>query len=386
MALSKITLKKKWLALYLEADCGLLFNQSTRILFSLHSALVAIVLLIDDGLDKTGILVTLQEKTHLPIEDIETYYQSVSEMCSENENETTYADGQYPELKTLNINKILEKTAVGSHPSYQIADTTFSINGETNLTEEIHRLLQPIKKTVTTINFSINIERKLNQYHIYANNLLIEQCQYYEEVIPLVIDRMQILAFQNSQYTFCFHGAALATPKGNLLLPGESGAGKSTLSALLQNNQNQLYSDEIISLDKHFQISVIALPIAIKSGSWQVVGKKHPELLQAKTWHRIDGRQLRYLWPIKFAQHSAQVSSKNLIINPNYSEASSTAKITELNVIDTISLLTKSGYQLGFELNTEKLEHFIQFLQNSTNIKLTYNSSDEVDRVLASIW
>jgi hypothetical protein len=385
MSLTNVSLKTKDLSLYVENDKGLLFNHTSCCLYNLPAISVFTVLLIDEGLSKDKVLITLKEKSDLHIKELFSLYWTILDMLALQGIKLSYADGQYPELYTLNTKSkstLLQKT----NNTYQVAGATFSIFAHTELLQDITALLAPRIQQLKSVDFEILITQEAELYCIYSNRILIEQCTKYLEVIPLIIDRLQILAFQKSDYTFCFHGAALSTPSGNLLLPGESGAGKSTLSAFLVDKDHRLYSDEIIALNDNFEIKVIPLPIAIKSGSWQIVAEKYPLLAQAKIWHRLDGRQLKYLWPTSFAEASLHTGNKTVLIHPQYSDKKRVdAKVTKLSVIDTISLLTASGYQLGFELNIEKLEKFIAFIQQSTNFRIDYNNSEQVTKVLGSI-
>ena len=385
MLLTTLSLKTEHLSLYVENDKGLLFNHTSGCLYNLPAISVVTVLLIDEGLSKNKVIKSLEEKSGLHNRELSGLYQSLLEMFSQQTNNLRYADGQYPELITLKT-KCKSNLLQNIGNTYQVADATFSIIASPELLQDITALLAPREQDLQNVDFELSVKLEAELYSIYSNGILVEQCAKYLEVMPLIIDRLQILAFQKSDYTFCFHGAALSTPNGNLLLPGESGAGKSTLSALLLDKDHRIYSDEIIALDDNFQISVIPLPIAIKSGSWQVVTQKYPQLAQAKIWHRLDGRQLKYLWPTKFTETPLPTSNKTVLIHPQYSDKQKgEAEVTELSVIDTISLLTASGYQLGFELNIEKLETFLAFIQQATNLRIVYNNTEQVTKVLRSL-
>ena len=313
--LTKAVLKTKHLSLYLENNKGLLFNHSNSCLYSLPTLSVFILLLVDEGLSQDEVLETLKKKSDLRHTELLNFYLSISNMLTIQSARLKYADGQYPELTAINT-WYAKGHAKNPPHTFQVAEASFLILGEPKLIQDIISLLSPIQKVLDHIDFEILIKQDAQSYYIYSNGLLVEQCNTYLEVMPLIIDRLQVLAFQKSDYKFCFHGAALATPTGNLLLPGESGAGKSTLSALLLDNTHQLYSDEFIALNDRFEITTIPLPIAVKSGSWQVVSEKYPQLSEAKTWHRLDGRQLKYLWPSTFAEYVPIPQSNTLLIHP----------------------------------------------------------------------
>jgi hypothetical protein len=219
---------------------------------------------------------------------------------------------------------------------------------------------------------------------------LVEDELDFEHILPLIIDRLQILSFQKSDYTFCFHGAALEMPQGTLLLPGKSGSGKSTLSAALVTKQCDLFSDEIIAMNKDFNLCVLSLPIAVKSGSWDSLDSQYPKLRAAPTWHRLDGRHLKYIWP-EYSNLQQVIdkhdTKKFLLINPKYlCEPEPRCEIKQLNVIETITTLTESGYQLGLELNESVFEEFLAFILKVPSYQLSYTNSQLALDKINELW
>ena len=186
-----------------------------------------------------------------------------------------------------------------------------------------------------------------------------------------------------THYYFCFHGAALQIPQGRLLLPGISGSGKSTLSAVLTNKQNPLYSDELIALNSQLQLLQLNLPLTIKSGSWEHLQGQYPELVDGAIWQRLDGRQLKYVWPQAFVCNDD--NRQVCIVNP-YFDVNNEAGAEVLSVIDALLMLTSSGYQLGMVLTEEKIELLIDFISAAKCYKITYKNTDEALALLQQIW
>lgn len=399
MPITKVPLNTPYLSLFVEADKGIVFHHIKRCLYQLPAISISFLLALDEGLNKQRAIADVSDKTHLPKEQLLTFYQEVSSLFNQegNEHKITYLDGQYPELNNI-IGKVF-LSPNSKFNTYKVADTTFAIRSQsTRLFKEISLLLSPCARPLTEVDFEIVIVNTRNNdnelFNIYSNDLLVENNVNFNEIIPLIIDRLQILAFQKSEYNFCFHGAALQTPQGNLLLPGKSGAGKSTLSAILANKYNRLFSDEIIALDENFELTILTLPIAIKSGSWEMLTNKYPSLQTAPIWHRIDGRQLKYVWPSAFAHQQKNAKTPFLLVNPNFIDTKNMPsdielkinKPQKLSVIDTIAMLTQSGYQLGFELNETKLQHLIDFIAKIKCYQISYQSSEQAQEQLALLW
>ncbi|MFT4937760.1 MAG: hypothetical protein ACI88A_000778 [Paraglaciecola sp.] len=395
MALLKIPLNTAYLSLYLEAEQGMVFHHIKQSLYQLPPLSIAFLLALDEGLDKPRALAEIAQSSQIPPEQLSDTYQQIKSLFNQDHDELCYLDGRYPELaKPLSgIKTAVKKKTL----TYQVADATFAIlTGSAPLYRDIETLLAPCQKNLEEVDFEITINPQQEVYSIYCNELLVEEQLTYPEIIPLIIDRLQILAFQKSDYYFCFHGAALQTPHGDLLLPGKSGDGKSTLSATLANEENGLYSDEIIALNKHLQLCILTLPIGLKSGSWDILATQYPQLADEPVWHRLDGRLLKYVWPSAFAKRCHQKNDKHrdfLLVNPNFRAAKDTGAAVlpaslpqKLSVIDTISMLTQSGYQLGVELSEEKLQQLIDFISASKCYQLSYANTDQAIQQLKLLW
>lgn len=393
MPITKTPLKTSHLSLYLEEDKGIVFNKVNHSLYHLPILSIAILFSIDDGDSQQTTLDVIATKYQLPKQQLEPIYHEIKTLFTRQKKRITYLDGRYPEFKVC-VEKVglIDRTQVAY---FQIADTIFSIDTrDDDLFKTIIDLLSPCRCSSTKADFVLSVAKNENDYQLFSNGLLVETNLSFKHVMPLIIDRLQILSFQKSDYTFCFHGAALSTPQGTLLLPGKSGSGKSTLSAVLACVHNSLFSDEIIAFNKDFKVCLLSLPIAVKSGSWESLRVQYPDLKKMPTWHRLDGRRLKYVWPATLQADKKITKNNNtklLLINPqfitqpsNTLEAQPEAK--QLNVIDTITMLTDSGYQLGFELTESGFEAFLRFIEKIPCYQLSYSSSQQALDKLDELW
>lgn len=392
MNIQKIDLNTSFLSMYIENEKGLIFDQLNKSLYSIPPVIIAFIFAIDENLSESEAIEDVSQYFNFSSTDLISYYQEAKLLFSSSKLLSNYMDGEYPELTKLTGYSMFDHKE--NAKSYLVGDSLFSITCENlPLFKIISSLLQPIEKILNKVHFKILIKKSASDekcFDLFCNDLIINERLLFQEVVPLIIDRMQILTFQQSDYCFCFHGAALQTFDGVLLLPGGSGAGKSTLSAVLAAKNNKLYSDEMIVLDKYFNVKVLKLPIAIKSGSWDVLSEYYPELNELPEFLRLDGRQLKYVWPNSFAKCTKEkqsIEQKYLIFNPKYNSNIQTPISPEkLSIIDTITMLVEAGYQVGIELNEEKLEALLSFIEKSNCYHLTYYTSAQAEQELTKLW
>lgn len=393
MNIHKIELKTPFLSLYLEKEKGLLFNHFETVLYELRPITVAFFLAIDDGLSEYLAVQEIAHNCDLPRRELLSEYHKAKALFTYNKLTLNYLDGRYPEL--IHLSGIAHIYSSESTNTYKVGESTFGITcADSDLQIQIKALLKPAEVDLKQVHFKLTIKRfdkgdDSQYYDVFCNDLLIERNLDFAEVFPVLIDRMQILTFQHSEFSFCFHGAALKTAFGNVLLPGKSGAGKSTLSAVLAAKQCELYSDEMIVLDKNFQIKTLPLPIAIKSGSWGVLSHLYPELNHTVQWQRIDGRRLKYVWPAAFsASKKGTHDLPVLILAPQFFENSDKTqqRAQKMSVIETITMLIDSGYQVGSELDETTLENFIDFIVSADCYRFSYNNSEQAEKELLALW
>jgi hypothetical protein len=393
MPLTKVQLKTPHLVLYIESDMGIVFNQIKQSLYQLTALSISLLLAIDEGLNKKKALEHVAILSELQVSELIEYYQEVLKLFSKELDKSSYKDAQYPELATLD--KPFTVANSTSIKTYKIAQTKYSIEVlSPRLFIAISTILKPCEKVLSAVDLQVTINEctnNVNFFDIVCNGLVIEKNLPFDYVMPHLIDRLQIVSFQNSDYQYCFHGAALETNNGSLLLPGKSGAGKSTLSAVLASDNMPLYSDEMIALDSHFQIMTLNLPIAIKSGSWKILAKLFPELKSEKIWLREDGRKLKYIWPnnfVKAKKKDGHTVNKIMLVNPCFQAGSigEEKQVVKLNTFETLELLINGGYQISNELTVEKLEKLFSYISTNTSYKLTYNSSAFALTALENLW
>jgi hypothetical protein len=149
----------------------------------------------------------------------------------------------------------------------------------------------------TSLAAKANLTNK-DCWDIYADGRL---CFWAIRRISVVPTLMTLIFWRISEYLqncMLFHAAVLVRDGQALMLPAVSGSGKTTLTALLAAKGWTFFSDELAPIDPETgKILPLAMPMSIKSGSVSILLKDYPQLAAYPTWHRLDGKWVRYLPP-----------------------------------------------------------------------------------------
>ncbi|NMP33595.1 hypothetical protein HII17_18780 [Thalassotalea sp. M1531] len=384
MTINKVRLKKLPAILFIEEDNSLLLFEPRGELVTV-SPLTTIILL---TCEKKGVLADnlqhLSDQLTIPLESINEEYSKLLATFSGGKGEDSYLDGRYPELD-IELDKTVTAPSELSH-YLLIAGSGFLIDTNCKvLSRAIQHILAPLISSYCPPDFFLEVIHLDGFYHIHSNGILAVKHLSYEEVMPELVDRLQIVSYQATPYLFCFHGAAIQQGQSIYLLPGESGKGKSTLCAEIQNSNSTTFSDEFIVLDEELNLTEIKLPLAIKSGSWEQLSGKYPCLKEEQEWRRLDGRLIKYVWPInRDKENNVTKVAKVHIIFPQFGVDldDKGASLTKLTVVDTIQLLTRGGYQLSADLDELTLDKLFSYIENSTRMSLSYSSTSQALKAL----
>ncbi|MDN3652636.1 hypothetical protein QWY77_07655 [Thalassotalea ponticola] len=416
---------------------ALLFEQHSKTLNAISPLQVSMLLAIDDGLSKDAISQLLSEQGVSETQISNAYQQVVAWFNAEEPTaeqaeagSLSYQNGQYPELHAKAISQPLAITQRIADIFYvTVSNTVFSISVQTQtqtkdqiqqqalqwLFTQAKTILQPIclndadtanprkqqslapqssqqKSNKNREKVALQLCFHQQNFALRANGIVVEQVNNIQQLLPLLIDRLQILAYQIQHYQLVFHGAALKHREQpiTLMLPGKSGVGKSTLATHLTQADFALYSDEIIAFDPNNTLFTIGLPIAIKAGSWQAVQQYYPALPQQPVWQRLDGRQIKYVWPREFVKGNqlANKASKTIILCPNYQQHAEPSMV-KLTTSEALTVMTQGGYQLGHELSNQSANDIIEYFDSLTAFQLTYSTTEQamamVSRLLANV-
>lgn len=236
--------------------------------------------------------------------------------------------------------------------------------------------------------FEIRHDITLSTYHITCNGQLLTQQVPFDGLLPLLMDYIQILAYQSQEYLLAIHAAAVVKDGVALILPGVSGSGKSTLCVSLVEQGFECYSDELAVLTYpagHLQ--PLTLPMAVKTGSWALLESAWPILTQAPVWQRPDGRQLKYIpLPHKARPTNPAAIRQQYVVFPHYDPNVSQASLKPLSPIHLLKRLATAGYQIKRHLDANKVEHLINFANHTPAYALHYANLAQAHAYLAQLY
>ncbi len=116
------------------------------------------------------------------------------------------------------------------------------------------------------------------------------------EAIGLVFRRIVEILHPGARWIAHLHAAAVGVGGATLLLPGAKGAGKSTLTAALVHAGAAYLSDDVVFLDDLCRAVSLPVRLALKEGSWKVVGELFPALGRESV-SALRSAPVRYLDP-----------------------------------------------------------------------------------------
>ena len=129
----------------------------------------------------------------------------------------------------------------------------------------------------------------LNEQEVFSNVA--------DEQIGLgLLHAMRSLLYHSAPYDVAFHAAMVADDEHGIMLCAPREFGKSTLAAYLAAHGFTVVSDEpaLLNLDA-VTIAPVEMPISLKEGTWRILEKDWPQLLNAPIHLRSDGCRIKLL-------------------------------------------------------------------------------------------
>jgi len=116
------------------------------------------------------------------------------------------------------------------------------------------------------------------EYMIKSSRSKPYTCKDIDKAASSVSFEISELAIHEYPRLFIAHAAAVAGSGNTILIPARAGSGKSTLTASLLLEGYKLINDDIVPVNPDGSISVLNLPLKIKSGAWDILTEQYPDL------------------------------------------------------------------------------------------------------------
>ena len=202
----------------------------------------------------------------------------------------------------------------------------------------------------------------------------------HDKLAERLLFEMLEAAYRVSRTLAVLHAAAVVKDDRALLFIGAQGSGKSTLVASLCAGDMTYLSDDLCPLDEIGRLLPVPAPQAIKKGSWPLLSRDYPDILQLPVYQRL-GRAVRYLPPInKNAGSWQQAWHVGALIFPVYN-ANTEPLIEALDPLEKLRRLSLSNSLRG----DSDLAELLQWLKEKPAYRLSYSDTNQVAGLLEQI-
>ena len=360
------------LRFFYNSEGGLLVNQAHNVLYALDpTSTLALLLLTEQRNKDQGHIVQQMISLGINESDALASLQCLDEHLKNRTSLQSFKQ-QHFSFTTNRIPLIANNRDIGIFVAHQ----SFLIScPDPELRQTISNLLSPVQCGPRERGFKLEVIKVTDCYQLKANGEIASQQLSKAELLPELIDLIQIIAFQSSHYDFCFHGASLRKGSLTLWLPGVSGSGKSTLTYLLAQKGWHVYSDEMLTVS-NCKTLPIELPIALKSGSLDFVADDNVTFHTQTPSKRIDGRAVKYIWPPSLAE--AKEHRRLIVLFPTFVNKQ-TLSISHISPLKAFTSLLNCGYQYAHELNNvDPILDLLSLLTASRCVTATYGDALDV--------
>lgn len=385
----RLQLNSEFLDAYSIHDSFIVWNKSTDTVQVLQGIGCWVFLGLEQGLSNKELLDEYAREfssAGLRLADLHNTIEKVKViLCRSSTSSSPYRE----EFSVVFADPVVDKTLEGmrfglNHLRYQIVTDNIALQNELE-----HLLSSQTKPYSAEVDcqFVISTESSQTEYSEGSDNFSIA-CNGtplvsglpYQELMPLLMDYIQISNYQSRDYLVATHGAVMVRDGHALILPGISGSGKSTLCAGLIAYGFMCFTDEVAVFDKSGLVQSLQLPIAIKQGSWEILSKAWPDLERQTLWQRPDGRKLKYLVP-PVSVLSQPVFQQTLIF-PRYDSEVSSAVLNPIAPVEALNQMTLAGYQLKHGFTEEKFGQLVRLSVDTPAYNLSYSSIEHARRAI----
>jgi hypothetical protein len=224
----------------------------------------------------------------------------------------------------------------------------------------------------------VDIATTARGIELSADGILLDYCQQESSLLPLIKTCLIELALERTAGVGAVHAAAVAGPHGAVLLPARSGEGKSTLTAALLDAGFRLLGDDTVALSDAVEARPAPFPICLKEGAWTLLSARFPQLAQAATHRRMDGKMVRYLFPKSRDQIEEPAGCYPIrwIVFPRRSE-DDVARLVPMRKADALARLTAEFSPLAGGLSERQIERLVRWIKAVECFELRFADVDE---------
>lgn len=391
---------RPYVTLHLLDDEGVLLDAAQQSVYALNTAGTFIWCCVEEGLSSDEIVARLQSSFGITPAAAADYLAAALEQWRDLRL-VTDAPSEIETVPLLSAAGIATGREIGPSGSgraprpgpheqdYLLLDVGFRLRILTPaLRREIEPLLAPLATTSIRSDFvRLDLMENERGFVILEDGRPYAHCRHEDQVVPLVKTCLIEIALKKSGDFGAVHAAAVTRNNRCILLPGGSGAGKSTLTAALVAAGFELLGDDTTVLARGtLEARPVPFAICVKEGSWGLLASRFPELADLPTHHRLDGKRVRYLPPLRgcaWAKPRSRCRVDALVFLNRVPEAKSS--LVRLTRAEALSRFSKEFCPLGEGLTPAKLSQLVTWIKRVDTFELRYSPLDDGVEQLADL-
>jgi hypothetical protein len=204
------------------------------------------------------------------------------------------------------------------------------------------------------------------------------------ETVPaaraLLLQEMVRLSRRDRDWLALLHAGACGNGERCVIFPAASHSGKSTLAAVLLSRGFSLHSDDSVGVERDtLCIPVAPFALALRKGSWPLVGARFPEFEALPVYVRF-GQCVRFLPPTCPASDLASPAAA--IVFSRWHPGSDT-QVRALDTLQTLVRLNEAGFWVAH--NSASIADFLSWVESLPSHELIYSDADAAADFVAGL-
>ena len=148
----------------------------------------------------------------------------------------------------------------------------FDVHGDAELRETLTALFAELERRTGSATALFSVGRPAgarSRWEVRVDGRLMMSCEQRGEALHGLVVFVNQRVMTANDDLLSLHAAAVATPKGAVLLPAEAGSGKTTLCARLLQDGAAYLSDDSVAITRQGRVLGYPKPLGFKVGTWE---------------------------------------------------------------------------------------------------------------------
>lgn len=256
-----------------------------------------------------------------------------------------------------------------------------------SLVPNVRTLLRPFEIAEATPDIRLEIRYAGDDAAVVLDNgqervraRLCEPGAFKEAAHRAILERLYPVG---NQWLPAVHAGAMTKAGTTIIFPALSGSGKTTLIAFLMTQGYRYLADDFVAFaPPEGKVLPWPLPLSIKSGSFDIVKRLHPDFSDAYAF-RTKGDTARLLVPPADCWTSAPTQPSCLVF-PQFDPTAKT-NLRPVEPLETFQRILEAGVWLGYPLRRRNVETFLGWIAALPKYTLNFSSLEAARECLDAL-